>query len=45
MRRVTVVSAVEDVARVFNVVAGYDPADPYTEAGKERKEDEQEKGG
>jgi Asp-tRNA(Asn)/Glu-tRNA(Gln) amidotransferase A subunit family amidase len=22
---------VEDVARVFNVVAGYDPADPYTE--------------
>jgi len=24
---------VEDVARVFNVVAGYDPADPYTEDG------------
>jgi Asp-tRNA(Asn)/Glu-tRNA(Gln) amidotransferase A subunit family amidase len=29
---------VEDVARVFNVVAGYDPADPYTEAGRDRKE-------
>jgi len=29
---------VEDVARVFNVVAGYDPADPYTEAGQGRKE-------
>ena len=31
---------VEDVARLFNVVAGYDPADPYTEAGQERKEDD-----
>ena len=29
---------VEDVARLFNVVAGYDPADPYTEAGRGRKE-------
>jgi Asp-tRNA(Asn)/Glu-tRNA(Gln) amidotransferase A subunit family amidase len=29
---------VEDVARVFNVVAGYDPGDPYTEAGRDRKE-------
>lgn len=29
---------VEDVARVFNVVAGYDPADPYTEDGRGRKE-------
>ena len=29
---------VEDAARVFNVVAGYDPADPYTEAGRYRKE-------
>ncbi len=27
---------VEDVARVFNVVAGHDPADPYTEAGRGR---------
>ena len=25
--------SVEDAARIFNVVAGYDPADPYTEAG------------
>ncbi|MGI9625623.1 MAG: amidase [Longimicrobiales bacterium] len=25
---------VEDAARVFTVVAGYDPADPYTEAGR-----------
>jgi len=31
---------VEDVARVFNVVAGYDPADPYTEAGRDRKEED-----
>ena len=31
---------VEDVARVFNVVAGYDPADPYTEAGRERRDDD-----
>ncbi len=29
---------VEDVARVFDVVAGYDPADPYTEAGRGRRE-------
>jgi len=29
---------VEDVARVFNVVSGYDPADPYTEDGRDRKE-------
>jgi amidase len=29
---------VEDVARVFDVVAGYDPADPYTELGRERRE-------
>ncbi len=29
---------VEDVARVFNVVSGYDPADPYTESGRGRKE-------
>ena len=31
---------VEDVARVFNVVAGYDPADPYTEAGRGRREED-----
>jgi len=31
---------VEDVARVFNVVSGYDPADPYTEDGRNRKEDD-----
>ncbi|WP_419162661.1 amidase [Candidatus Palauibacter sp.] len=31
---------VEDVARVFQVVAGYDPADPYTEAGRERVEED-----
>ena len=30
--------SVEDVARVFNVVAGYDPADPYTESGRDHKE-------
>ena len=29
---------VEDVARVFNVLAGYDPADPYTEDGRSRRE-------
>jgi Asp-tRNA(Asn)/Glu-tRNA(Gln) amidotransferase A subunit family amidase len=29
---------VADVARVFNVVAGYDPADPYTEAGRGKRE-------
>ncbi|MFN1836037.1 amidase [Balneola sp. MJW-20] len=32
--------SVEDVARIFNVVAGYDPADPYTEAGKDLKEND-----
>ncbi len=31
---------VEDGARIFNVVAGYDPADPYTEAGRGRKADD-----
>ncbi len=31
---------VEDVARVFDVVAGFDPADPYTEAGRGRGEDD-----
>ncbi|MCG8469458.1 MAG: amidase [Gemmatimonadetes bacterium] len=31
---------VEDVARVFDVVAGYDPADPYTEAGRGRREED-----
>ncbi len=30
--------SVEDAARIFNVVAGYDPADPYTEAGRDRRE-------
>jgi Asp-tRNA(Asn)/Glu-tRNA(Gln) amidotransferase A subunit family amidase len=30
---------VEDAARMFNVVAGYDPEDPYTEAGRDLKED------
>ena len=29
---------VTDAAKVFNVVAGYDPADPYTEDGRDRKE-------
>ena len=29
---------VEDGVRVFDVVAGYDPADPYTELGKGRRE-------
>jgi Asp-tRNA(Asn)/Glu-tRNA(Gln) amidotransferase A subunit family amidase len=29
---------VADVARVFSVVAGHDPADPYTEAGRDRRE-------
>ncbi|MBT8398493.1 MAG: glutamyl-tRNA amidotransferase [Gemmatimonadetes bacterium] len=29
---------VTDVAKVFNVVAGYDPQDPYTEAGRDREE-------
>jgi amidase len=32
--------SVEDVARLFGVVAGYDPDDPYTEAARDRaKED------
>lgn len=31
---------VEDVAKVFNVVAGYDPADPYTKAGRGLREDD-----
>jgi amidase len=29
---------VEDVVRVFDVVAGYDPGDPYTELGRGRRE-------
>lgn len=29
---------VADVARVFDVVAGYDPGDPYTELGRGRRE-------
>ncbi len=29
---------VEDAARIFSVVAGYDPADPYTEDGKGKNE-------
>lgn len=29
---------VTDAARVFNVVAGYDPADPYTEHGRDKLE-------
>lgn len=28
---------VEDGARIFNVVAGYDPADPYTELGRGKR--------
>jgi amidase len=32
--------SVEDVARLFTVVAGYDPADPYTEAGRDRREED-----
>ena len=31
-------TSVEDAARIFNVVAGYDPADPYTEAGRGHKQ-------
>ena len=31
---------VEDAARVFNVVSSYDPADPYTEAGRGQKADD-----
>ena len=30
--------SVEDAATIFDVVAGYDAADPYTEAGRGRKE-------
>jgi amidase len=29
---------VTDGAKVFNVIAGYDPADPYTQAGRNRRE-------
>lgn len=32
--------SVEDAARLFNVVAGHDPADPYTEWGRDRKEED-----
>ena len=32
--------SVEDVAILFNVLAGYDPADPYTEAGRGKREDD-----
>ncbi len=31
---------VEDAARIFNVVAGYDPADPYTEEGRGQRADD-----
>jgi len=31
---------VADVARVFDVVAGYDPADPYTEPARDRVEED-----
>jgi amidase len=31
---------VRDGARVFNVVAGFDPADPFTEPGRGRREDD-----
>jgi len=31
---------VEDAARIFNVVAGYDPKDPYTETGRDKREDD-----
>src|SRR6056297_1258057 len=31
---------VEDAALLFNVVAGYDPEDPYTKAGRDLKEDD-----
>jgi Asp-tRNA(Asn)/Glu-tRNA(Gln) amidotransferase A subunit family amidase len=30
--------SVTDAAKVFNVVAGFDPADPYTELGRDRLE-------
>ena len=32
--------SVDDAARIFNVVAGYDPRDPYTELGRDRVEDD-----
>ncbi|WOJ92871.1 amidase family protein [Congregibacter variabilis] len=32
--------AVEDAAKVFNVVAGFDPADPFTELGKGLREED-----
>src|SRR6056297_666048 len=32
--------SVEDAAIIFNVVAGYDPEDPYTQAGRDFKEDD-----
>jgi amidase len=31
---------VEDVAKVFNVIVGYDPADPYTEHGRGHQEED-----
>lgn len=31
---------VTDAAKVFNVIAGYDPADPYTADGRDEKEDD-----
>jgi len=31
---------VEDATRIFNVVAGYDPADSYTETGRDKREDD-----
>ncbi len=31
---------VEDGARLFDVVAGFDPADPYTELGRGKREDD-----
>jgi Asp-tRNA(Asn)/Glu-tRNA(Gln) amidotransferase A subunit family amidase len=31
---------VEDAARVFNVIAGYDPGDVFTELGRGRREDD-----
>lgn len=31
---------VEDGARIFNVVAGYDPADPFTELGRGKREND-----
>jgi amidase len=32
--------SVEDAARLFNVLAGHDPRDPYTELGRDRVEDD-----